>query len=625
MDNKLDDLLINAVRYGDPTRVSYFLNLGADVNAIDETTKESAAVIACEMGHIAALETLLVYGLDPLTKNKDGQTLIEILAKRKETSGKAWYNFAIKMVQKYLKGKSKKTLWDRSTQFYLGERLIEAVKEGDIELVKSLIERGANIWHQNRLGQTPFDVANFNENDEVCSYLSDKINLHQSLIIALYNSDNKKIRAILDKGAHPMSYDQYGHPAILIAGQKGNFEAVDMLVKKGVDVNVMDDEANTLMTYAVRLQDAHFVDYLFSNGFMPERVRVSYQKDIETAIKQGDLYITQQLIENTGSIYVQTATAMAIYYGADKVLPYLMEKGGSIIHCESNVHPLAIEIIHSNNPKMLDFVLSHGAQVNQMDSQNRWPLLEAVKQSSSEMVQILIKHKARIDRVNNDGWTALMEACKLGNEEMVSLLLKAGAEVNKKNKYGWTPMMVAAQQGNYKVGGILYTHGARVDTLTYDDYSPLSIAVEAKNTDMARHLLFWGADRLVPLDHGVKVLHAAIVSKDKTIIRDLIQYGVGVNSINEETGRTALMESVLQKDVEVVKQLLEVGADLSIQDKFGRTALRYAYDLLEISSNDAVSLENANRIVCLLKEAEINRPIALNKIKHNKNIDRQNV
>ena len=46
------------------------------------------------------------------------------------------------------------------------------------------------------------------------------------------------------------------------------------------------------------------------------------------------------------------------------------------------------------------------------------------------------------------------------------------------------------------------------------------------------------------------------------------------------------------------------------------------YDLLEISSNDAVSLENANRIVRLLKEAEINRPITLNKIKHNKNIDR---
>lgn len=49
------------------------------------------------------------------------------------------------------------------------------------------------------------------------------------------------------------------------------------------------------------------------------------------------------------------------------------------------------------------------------------------------------------------------------------------------------------------------------------------------------------------------------------------------------------------------------------------------YDLQEISSNDAISLENANRIVRLLKEAEINRPITLNKIKHNRNIDRQNV
>ena len=618
MDNDLNAQLIQAVQHADASEVSFLLNQGADVNAVN-AFGNSAIMIAAEAGYTDVLETLLVYGAKTEVVNGQGELLTDVLQKKTKIKNGKIYVLALQKIKKYQKKKTKGMLFDQKTYHYLGQSLLQATHEGCVEQIEELINKGASVWYKNKQGHTPFDIASFYKNEDVCSCLSDRINLNQLFIAALLSSDNRRVNVLLSKGVHPMSYDQYETPAIVIAARTGNFEALRLLVEKGADVNVMDVNANTAMSYAIRLSDTRMMDYLFENGFMPTRVNVSYQKDLEMAIKQDSMYIMQELIENTGKTYLQTAAAMAIHYGSDRSLAYLIEKGASIKDLDTHSYSIAIEAIHSKNPKVLDQVLQQGAQINQMDAYQRWPLLEAVKSSNNEMVSVLVKHKARIDRVNNDGWTALMQACKQGDKDIVETLIRAGADINKKNRHGWTPMMINAQQGNMDIASALYKAGGRVDMVTYDHYSPLYIAVASKNTALAKHLISLGSDHVFKTDHGSKVLQAAVLSKDHIIMKKLIEHAVNVDMIDEETGKTPLMHAVELKDVESVKIILSADCDLSVQDKFGKTALRYAYDQMKGTVAHGYSNETST-IVSLLRAAEQSIVIAKYKTKHNKNI-----
>ena len=59
-------------------------------------------------------------------------------------------------------------------------------------------------------------------------------------------------------------------------------------------------------------------------------------------------------------------------------------------------------------------------------------------------------------------------------------------------------------------------------------------------------------------------------------LKKVIAQGANVNEVEENEGRTALMNGVLANKVENVSLLLSVGVDVNARDKYGRTALMEA-------------------------------------------------
>lgn len=76
-----------------------------------------------------------------------------------------------------------------------------------------------------------------------------------------------KAKKALELGANVNAKDgKFSVTALMLASSKGRIELVDLLVKKGADVNVKDDEGFTALWYASRANHIEVMAYLQEHG-----------------------------------------------------------------------------------------------------------------------------------------------------------------------------------------------------------------------------------------------------------------------------------------------------------------------------------------------------------------------
>lgn len=146
---------------------------------------------------------------------------------------------------------------------------------------------------------------------------------------------------------------------------------------------------------------------------------------------------------------------------------------------------------------------------------------------------------------------ALLISCRHGCRQVAELLLQSGANCNHLSQKGLalgqdgpTPLMIAALTGNLDLTQLILSYGADVNTTT-SQYTATPLTLAAMNS------------------------HSDVVN--------LLQSQTGVNlNHQDKSGYTALMFASLRQNAEIVLQLLESGADPSIQDTTGSNALMHA-------------------------------------------------
>lgn len=107
-------------------------------------------------------------------------------------------------------------------------------------------------------------------------------------------------------------------------------------------------------------------------------------------------------------------------------------------------------------------------------------------------------------------------------------------------------------------------------------YYPLTHAVVMNRNAMVYSLLQDGAEVNARYQQQDTALHAACTNNNREIIRMLLERGADANALDEE-GNTPLMDSVLSgPDAEVVRMLLKAGANANQADAGGYTPLHIA-------------------------------------------------
>lgn len=102
-------------------------------------------------------------------------------------------------------------------------------------------------------------------------------------------------------------------------------------------------------------------------------------------------------------------------------------------------------------------------------------------------------------------------------------------------------------------------------------------------------------------------LFKAILNKDIVSLNQVLNSGYNVND-QDEDGRTALMEAIIEGDKEIVKLLLEHGADVNRQDYIAEiSALHFA---VQNSSYELVKLLLDNHAEIEIEDVNGNTPLS---------------
>ncbi|XP_004073988.1 histone-lysine N-methyltransferase EHMT2 [Oryzias latipes] len=195
----------------------------------------------------------------------------------------------------------------------------------------------------------------------------------------------------------------------------------------------------------------------------------------------------------------------------------------------------------------------------------------------------------------------LYPAAKQGEGQRVLLMLMEGIDPTYQpdSQNRRSALHTAAQRGLLEICYMLIQAGAHVDAKDKEMRTPLLEAVINNHIEVARYLVQNGACVYHVEDDGYTGLHHAAKLGNLEIVNMLLETGqVDINA-QDNGGWTPIIWAAEHKHVEVIKALLNRGADVSITDKEMNVCLHWAayagsVDIAEMVLNAGCSLSSVN-------------------------------
>ncbi|PPK88710.1 beta-lactamase regulating signal transducer with metallopeptidase domain [Neolewinella xylanilytica] len=265
---------------------------------------------------------------------------------------------------------------------------------------------------------------------------------------------------------------------------------------------------------------------------------------------------------------------------------------------------LLMHAIYDGDLEMVKYLLEKVNDLSQTDERGFTPLMAAASENHVDVAKLLIERGADVNQVHRQ-WTALIEAADEGSLEVAELLLDNGASVNFDGGSGRSASVMAASEGHLNVLQLLEARGAYLGD-GGGKLSPLHAAAHEGHKEIVRYLL----DQGVEVDHrdgwGQTALMFAAEERHTEVVSMLLEAGADpelkdvngntapIRAAKEAAGESlqemaqhmgdlaverlmATPEIVLgpaeEGDLFTLRAMLEMGMDVDIADRAGRTAL----------------------------------------------------
>ena len=397
------------------------------------------------------------------------------------------------------------------------------------------------------------------------------------------------------------------------AAKRGDKQAVQALLKKKADVNAPQSDGATALHWA------------------------TYSGDAETTA----LLIRAGANVNTRNNYGVTPLALAAEQGNAGIIDQFMKAGADPndpIHFVNSAETPLMHAARAGSAEAVKLFILAGAKINARETWNgQSALMWAAAEGHASVVQALIDGGADLYARSNGGTTPFIFAVRKGDMATVQALLKAGVDVNEKRVDSATPLLVAIINGHEDLVDLLLEKGADPNaeggstalsvqgmkarpqriTLKTPSYREQLRDVGTEGGNGANNN--WGR----PLQAAVHVANWHIsdefisVNIDRLrVIKSLLKHGADVNGRNtdmeprwsgaryrrRQVGATAFLFAAKSADVEVMRLLLENGADPKINTGLNINAVMLAAGIAWASNQDRASEEQVLEAVKMLVE-----------------------
>lgn len=215
---------------------------------------------------------------------------------------------------------------------------------------------------------------------------------------------------------------------------------------------------------------------------------------------------------------------------------------------------------------------------------NSYNLHKAVIEDSREIIQILLENGVESSVWDDNGMAPLHLAAIKDNIEVVRLFLQHGADISiQDGEVGLTALHMAVSRGHNGVVSLLLENGADISTPDDEGQTAIHSAVLGfrKNPETLSLILQMSdsADVWAQDQSGCTAFHLAATHGFDEVIQLFIDNEIDFSiPIKSNSGSTPLHKAALRGHKSFVQLLIRAGAadDISIQDNHGRTALHLA-------------------------------------------------
>jgi uncharacterized protein len=361
------------------------------------------------------------------------------------------------------------------------------------------------------------------------------------------------------------------------AAMRGDREAVRAALARKADVNAPQVDGATALHWAVERDDVELAELLLTAGARASARTREGVTPLQLAAINGSAGMLGRLIKSGADPNApltparDTALMLAARTGKTDAIRVLLEAGADINAKETwggtTALTWAVAEGHADAARML---IAAGADVNARSHyvapangrgfEGRTPSASRAEEKVEEFAS---------------GWLSpLMFAARDGSLELARILVGAGADVDAAAGDGKTALALAIFNGNYDVAMFLVDSKADVNRADAQRFTPLFWAVDRRNMETAPNFPWMVTTDPMPL------------------VRKLLDAGANPNAVVDNTPRgrmregsprivfaTPLMRAAFAGDLELVKLLLERGADPAIVSRDGETMVSAAAGL----------------------------------------------
>jgi ankyrin repeat protein len=165
------------------------------------------------------------------------------------------------------------------------------------------------------------------------------------------------------------------------------------------------------------------------------------------------------------------------------------------------------------------------------------------------------------------------KAVQFDNVRVVQALLQRGFDPNTVNPEGVPALMLAVREPSIKVAELLASWPqTRTEVRNASDESPLMLAALKGFLPLVKKLVDNDAD---VNKTGWTALHYAATGGHVPVIEYLLDQSAYIDA-ESPNGTTPLMMAAMYGSPEAVKSLIQAGADLTLKNQLGMTALDFA-------------------------------------------------
>lgn len=175
--------------------------------------------------------------------------------------------------------------------------------------------------------------------------------------------------------------------------------------------------------------------------------------------------------------------------------------------------------------------------------------------------------------VSAGSYEDFFKAVQFDNVRVVQGLLQRGFDPNTVNPDGVPALMLAVREPSLKVAELLAAHpDTKTEVRNSNDESVLMLAAIKGYLSLVQKLVDNDAD---VNKTGWTALHYAASGGHVPVIAHLLEHSAYIDA-ESPNGTTPLMMAAMYGSPEAVKHLIQAGADLTIKNQLGLTALDFA-------------------------------------------------